>query len=83
MPRIYYSLRIVDDQGIGIPDSEVRVHYGFTKDMRITDAEGYVTFPKKCFISNTPYIKIYFKGQKLGSLYAENRKVYYLTINAN
>ncbi|HOI31070.1 MAG TPA: hypothetical protein PLZ15_15095 [Melioribacteraceae bacterium] len=83
MPRIYYSLRIVDDQGNGIPDSEVRVHYDFTKDIRITDAEGYVTFRKNNFMSNAAYVKIYLNGKKLGSLFAQNHKVYYLTSNTN
>lgn len=83
MPKIIYSIRIVDDQGTGIPDSEVIVHYDFTKDIRITDAEGYVTFLKNNFISKTAYVKIYFKGKKLGSLNVENRNTYYLTSNAN
>ena len=75
MPDISYSIRIVNDNGRGIANEKVSVHYDFTHDSDYTDGDGWVNFYKSNLLYDGADVTIYFKGEELGKVWAEDGDV--------
>jgi len=70
MPDISYSIRIVDENGNGIPDEEVTVFYTLSHSKEFTDEDGWVTFEKSNMLSDYADGEVYFRGESLGKISA-------------
>lgn len=81
MPEIEYSIRIVNEGGKGISGEEVSVHYDLSHDSDWTDSDGWVTFEKSNLIHDGVRTKVYFKGELLDEVWAEDGDTFSFTYN--
>lgn len=61
--RIGFAIRVIDQEGNGVPDAEVTVHYPYAEDNGCTDEQGWVHFEKDHFFGNSVRANVYVDGQ--------------------
>jgi hypothetical protein len=72
MPDIEFSIRVVDDDGEGVADVEVSIHYSLDDEQDTTDEDGWVTFDQSHEFQDVVYAKVYVDGVFMGEIAAED-----------
>lgn len=81
MPDIKYSIRIINENGDGIANEKVSVHYEMTHDSGWTDEDGWVSFEKGNLMYYSVDVTVYFRGEELGKICAEDGNTFSFTYN--
>jgi uncharacterized GH25 family protein len=80
MPKINFSIRVVNNDGKGVKGIKVFINYGMTHHQDTTDGDGWVKFNKDQFLHSSASGEVYINSRSQGQYSFSDGATYSFTV---